>query len=188
MDRATIRRESSPVLSDPISSADPAQSGSQGDHGHDEFGAALRTPPWLLDASPPTQRGTALPDGRRFAALSTLPEGLRLPPRRNVPLAKHLRQEAELPALPESPPATDSVPGSVPMLLPAAETRQLGFNCPACFAVLIIKDPATYHGSPAPCPTCGTRIQPPQCVPESPFSIVHRTAPVPMPMRWALEE
>ncbi len=70
-----------------------------------------------------------------------------------------------------APPATEA-PG--PVMLPDPAARQLGFNCPACFAVLVIKEPATYDGRPAPCPTCGNRILPPQCVPESPFSIVHR--------------
>ena len=126
--------------------------------------------------------GVPLPDGRRFAALSTLPEGRRMPTRRDVPLAKHLRQEQRHPAspVPEAPEILP--PASAPVLMPPAESRQLGFNCPACFAVLIIKDPATYDGRPAPCPTCGIRIQPPQRVPESPFSIVHRTAPVSLPL------
>ena len=125
-----------------------------------------------------------LPDARRFAALSTLPEGRRLPPRRDVPLAKHLREEQAALEQTISNPAEILPP--VPIPLPPAESRQLGFNCPACFAVLIIKDPTTYDGRPAPCPTCGIRIQPPQCVPESPFSIVHRTGPLTLPQRHRL--
>jgi hypothetical protein len=117
-----------------------------------------------------TESPAALPDARRFAALSTLPEGRRLPPRRDVPLAKHQRPEPV-----DSTPAAPAESLAVPLPPPAA--RQLGFNCPACFAVLIIKDPASYDGRPAPCPTCGIRIQPPQCAPDSPFSIVHRPAP-----------
>jgi len=140
-------------------------------------------PPWAKDG---LMAGRAdnmpPPDGRRFAALSTLPEDRRMPVRRNVPLAKHQRQEQSSvqplgPDAQEIPP-----PASAAVLLPPTESRQLGFNCPACFAVLIIKDPATYDGSPAPCPTCGIRIQPPQCMPESPFSIVHRTQPVSLPL------
>ena len=118
----------------------------------------------------------SLPDARRFAALSTLPAGRRLPAKRDVPLARHLRQE---PSPGESmPPAPPAGP-----VLPPASSRQLGFNCPSCFTVLIIKDPTTYDGRPAPCPTCGIRIQPPQCAPASPFSIVHRPGPAVPPGR-----
>ena len=134
-------------------------------------------PPWARDGWRGEVGGAVVPDGRRFAALSSLPEGQRLPTRRDVPLAKHLRQDqraAQEVREQEEVALRLRGPVTTPVLLPPAESRQLGFNCPACFMVLIIKDPATYDGRPAPCPTCGTRIQPPQCAPESPFSIVHR--------------
>lgn len=121
--------------------------------------------------------------GRRFAALSTLPESLRLPPKRDSLPARHQRMPLAPTETALAPPAPPPLPlGPVaPVLLPAATARQLGFNCPACFAVLIIKDPSSYDGRPAPCPTCGIRILPPQCVPVSPFSIVHRAALHPSP-------
>lgn len=179
--------------------------------------------------------------GRRFATLSSLPAARRIPARRDVPAARHQRENAQAAAaaaaaavaatvpevtvaspvypglseaasrqtLPEAAPlpilprAVVSVALSHPQaqagppahalqmqvqpawpqpqlqpppaaMLPAVSARQLGFNCPACFTVLIIKDPTTYDGRPAPCPTCGIRILPPQRVPESPFQIVHR--------------
>lgn len=108
---------------------------------------------------------------RRFAALSTLPENHRLPPRRDALPARHQRPAAS-PA--EEGAGTAPSLRPAPAMLPAAALRQLGFNCPSCYAVLIIKDPSTYDGRPAPCPTCGIHILPPQCVPESPFSIVQR--------------
>lgn len=125
--------------------------------------------------------------GKRFAALSTLPAGQRLPVKRSLPLAKHLREdqaaraasEAGLPMEP-TPETSSSLasrypvppPPAQPVALPVATERQLGFNCPSCFAVLIIRDPANYDGSPAPCPTCGVRIIPPRCLPDSPFTLV----------------
>ena len=91
-------------------------------------------------------------------------------------MAKHLRQEQL--SLESNPvEASDQRLQSSTVLLPPPESRQLGFNCPSCFAVLIIKDLVSYDGRPAPCPTCGIRIQPPQCAPESPFSIVYRVTP-----------
>ena len=175
-------------MSEPIYPAAPALPGSERGYGPHSGTMALTSPPWATAALPPTQINVNMGSGRRFAALSTLPEGRRLPARRDVPLAKHLRQESNLPDAPLTDLSASPPPGPAPLLLPSAECRQLGFNCPACFAVLIIKDPATYNGCPAPCPTCGTRIQPPQCVPESPFSIVHRTGPVILPHAERLEQ
>lgn len=115
--------------------------------------------------------------GKRFAALSTLPAGQRLPAKRAQPLAKHLREDQAAKAAAEAQPPTESglahrYPTPPTMALPQAVDRQLGFNCPSCFAVLIIRDPANYDGSPAPCPTCGVRIIPPRCLPDSPFTLV----------------
>lgn len=114
-------------------------------------------------------------EGRRFAALSTLPEALRLPPKRDTPLARHQRPATIPSPRPASEIAARPVPSPPSRQLPASSAQQLGFNCPSCFTVLIIKDPATYDGRAAPCPTCGIRILPPQRVPDSPFSIVHRS-------------
>lgn len=170
-----------PVLNDPDSAPPAALPGSPEPLWNHVPGGTLPSAPampsWRQEGGiNGGENRSPLPDARRFAALSTLPEGRRLPTRRDVPLAKHLRQEPN-PA--EAPPP--AAPESLAMQLPPAASRQLGFNCPSCFAVLIIKDPVTYDGRPAPCPTCGIRIQPPQCVPESPFSIVHRAAPANLP-------
>lgn len=115
--------------------------------------------------------------GKRFAALSTLPAGQRLPAKRAQPLAKHLREDLAAKAAAEALPQPESglaprYPTPPSVVLPQSVERQLGFNCPSCFAVLIIRDPANYDGSPAPCPTCGVRIIPPRCLPDSPFTLV----------------
>ncbi|MDB6069367.1 MAG: hypothetical protein JWL81_538 [Verrucomicrobiales bacterium] len=130
--------------------------------------------------------------GKRFAALSTLPAGQRLPVKRAVPLAKHLREDQAARAAAEEGPAPQPEtpsslaqryptppPVAAPVALPASTDRQLGFNCPSCFAVLIIRDPAHYDGSPAPCPTCGVRIIPPRCLPDSPFTLVRPARNIP---------
>lgn len=163
-------------------SASPAESGSpgaawneeeQGLSGHgivDFAGMAITPGAWTgLSLTAENRAGQPLA-GRRFAALSSLPPGHRLPPKREGLLPRAPAPTAEL-----SPPPA-SAPVQLPqVMLPPAESRQMGFNCPSCFTVLIIKDPAAYDGHPAPCPTCGIRILPPQRVPDSPFSVVHRT-------------
>lgn len=166
-------------------------------------------PPWAGMAGPIASRSTAPASGRRFAALSTLPEGLRLPPKRDALPARHQREAAPVPLEeslePNLPPAVSArpiprtprqgppadirtlvapaapAPAAPPpttdtALLPPPSERQLGFNCPACFSVLIIRDPASYDGRPAPCPTCGSRIVPPRIIPDSPFRVVERAA------------
>jgi hypothetical protein len=52
------------------------------------------------------------------------------------------------------------------------ELKKMGFNCPSCYTVLIIKDPDAYDGRPAPCPYCAVRIIPPRIAPDSPFSLI----------------
>lgn len=145
-------------------------------------------PPWAGLGSGMREALAASSGGRRFAALSTLPAGRRLPPKRDVIPARHQREATPVNPVPKAelalPPSPVVPPVAAPVMLPSATDRQLGFNCPACFAVLIIKDPVTYDGRPAPCPTCGMRILPPQCVPDSPFSIVHRPV-VPETPEWA---
>lgn len=143
-------------------------------------------PPWEGQAPLLGSRGGSLLSGRRFAALSSLPEGLRLPPKRDVVPARHQRAALpatdlalEIPAAPLPPPQSLLPPA--PVMLPSAQERQLGFNCPACFVVLIIRDPASYDGQPAPCPTCGCRILPPRRMPDSPFTLVQRRPQAPGP-------
>jgi hypothetical protein len=42
--------------------------------------------------------------------------------------------------------------------------RPLGFNCPACGVILIIREPDKYGGEAAPCPHCAVQILPPRIV------------------------
>jgi DNA-directed RNA polymerase subunit RPC12/RpoP len=155
----------------------PSLSDTDGVPGSQRANDRIGTPPWagLAAMAAASGRQMAPMEGRRFAALSSLPEALRLPPKRDTPPARHQR-----PAAPPSPQPGSEIPAQ-PVLpppsrqLPASSAQQLGFNCPSCFTVLIIKEPATYDGRAAPCPTCGIRILPPQRVPDSPFSIVHRS-------------
>lgn len=149
-------------------------------------GDAPDTPPWEGPMPLLGGRGASPLSARRFAALSSLPEGLRLPPKRDVVAARH--QRAAMPSadlaleVPMTlPPQKQTILPPAPVMLPAAPERQLGFNCPACFVVLIIRDPASYDGQPAPCPTCGCRILPPRRMPESPFTLVHRHLESPDP-------
>jgi hypothetical protein len=153
-------------------------------------GDADHQPPWVGSANALKRPGGTLPGGRRFAVLSTLPKHLRLPPKKDLQPSRHQQKPTKAAgtanATPKARQAAAVLPPVTPLpspvLLPDPAARQLGFNCPSCFAVLIIKDPSTYDGRPAPCPTCGIRILPPQCFPDSPFSIVYRSgAPVPPP-------
>ncbi len=59
--------------------------------------------------------------------------------------------------------------------------RKIGFNCPACLAILVIKKPDHYDWNAAPCPNCQTVILPPRIVPTSPFSVVQCLPPGPTP-------
>ncbi len=60
----------------------------------------------------------------------------------------------------------------------AVPAKQLGFNCPSCFTILIIKDPASYDGRAAPCPYCSKVIIPPKVAPESPFTLITHGRPL----------
>jgi DNA-directed RNA polymerase subunit RPC12/RpoP len=165
-------------------STSPAAAGSDDPTSVDEGLAGLDIPDfstgslapgaWMgLTTTAENRTGQPLP-GRRFAALSSLPADRRLPAKReNIPPRASPPPTTEL-----APPA----PLPPPVMLPSAESRQMGFNCPSCFSVLIIKDPSSYDGRPAPCPSCGIRILPPQRVPDSPFSIVHRSSPPALPL------
>lgn len=120
-------------------------------------------------------RGSAA--DRRFVSLSALPEDQRIPTKRGLPVGRSLREHV-VTAMPPAPPP--QVPPPAPAPIPAPELRQMGFNCPSCFMILIIREPAAYDGRAAPCPCCGAVIMPPRVAPASPFSIVMRAAgPVP---------
>jgi hypothetical protein len=68
--------------------------------------------------------------------------------------------------------------------------KQIGFNCPSCLAILIIKQPENYDGQAAPCPNCGVVILPPRVAPPSPFTLLapasQRGALPPPPLAAAL--
>ncbi len=48
--------------------------------------------------------------------------------------------------------------------------RPIGFNCPACSVVLVIREPEKYDGQAAPCPHCGVAILPPRVAHGNPFA------------------
>jgi hypothetical protein len=70
------------------------------------------------------------------------------------------QQPRELPGMPAVKLQKISVPDA---------NRKVGFNCPACLAILVIKQPDNYDWTAAPCPNCQTVILPPRIVPPSPF-------------------
>jgi hypothetical protein len=106
--------------------------------------------------------------GKRFAPLSALPPDRRLPPRR----------EGGLGPMPPMAGPPQIAPRELPGLAPASVAKQLsrikqiGFNCPSCLAILIIKQPEQYDGQAAPCPNCGVSILPPRIAPASPFVLL----------------
>ena len=117
--------------------------------------------------------GTVLPPPAsaavpRFAPLSALPPERRLPPRRG-----------SQPAGPTPPPPPQQI---APRELPGtahpnpakqlSKIKQIGFNCPSCLAILIIKQPENYDGQAAPCPNCSVVILPPRIAPASPFTLL----------------
>ena len=144
--------------------------------------------PWANIPSSAVGQTEPAAQDRRFASLSSLPEAGRLRPKRDLsPVRQARAQERALAAAGLPPPTVMPVgPVSMPLQFPPPAMRQLGFNCPGCFSVLIIKDPSSYDGKPAPCPTCGSRILPPRCVPESPFSIVPQQNALAVPVRAGL--
>ena len=118
---------------------------------------------------------TAVRDTLRFVALSALPPenrhpvrkgggrpGLRVPRRLMAVRPKPVESDDSGEAM--APPAVRS--------LPLSTYRQLGFNCPSCYTVLVIKDPENYDGRAAPCPYCAVNIMPPRIAPSSPFTLV----------------
>lgn len=132
---------------------------------------------------PPPPVSTERP---KFVALSALPPGQRLRPReggqRPGLMVPRRLQEMRAPVVPmtpivperrvEPPPPESAPPAVVPVATPAASARQLGFNCPSCYTVLVIKDPENYDGRAAPCPFCAVTIIPPRIAPPSPFTLI----------------
>jgi hypothetical protein len=58
-----------------------------------------------------------------------------------------------------------------PTQRPMVAARPVGFNCPACSVVLVVREPHGYDGRPAPCPHCGVFILPPRiATAQSPFN------------------
>jgi hypothetical protein len=118
-------------------------------------------------------------ENARFAPLSALPPEKRLPPRRGTPgppvAATQSTQIAprELPGIVHPNPARQ-----------ISRIKQIGFNCPSCLAILIIKQPEHYDGQAAPCPNCNVVILPPRIAPASPFTLLggpNSSAPYPPP-------
>lgn len=131
-----------------------------------------------LSALPPEKRMPPRTDGprkglfvpRRLDQLSGVVAARRILPTEPVPAAESATAQA-IPLTLESPVAH---PGPQPVHppVPLPEFPRLGFNCPACFTILYIKDPAGYDGRPAPCPYCRVAILPPRLVPPSPFILI----------------
>jgi hypothetical protein len=117
------------------------------------------------------------PPTGRFAPLSALPPDKRLPPRRDTYEAQRQQEQAQAQQAlaPTAPPAI--APRERPGTAHANPARQLmsvkqiGFNCPSCLAILIIKQPENYDGQAAPCPNCAVVILPPRIAPTTPFAL-----------------
>lgn len=133
------------------------------------------------NASEPYDTQTERP---RFVTLSALPPEKRLLPRSDGtrPGLMVPRRLAQMEDTPRSAPESSSNPPSRVVSPPAEEAvplpvfpptfRPLGFNCPSCFTVLVIKDPESYDGRAAPCPYCNVAIMPPRIAPPSPFTLL----------------
>ena len=131
---------------------------------------------------------------RRFVALSRIseekqPEPLRRPVEPRLPALPGKKEFSPSQLRPVTPrPATDrageemlepqtdspvtSLPALPAPLNPPAPLPQMAFNCPACFTVLVITNPSSYDGAPAPCPYCRTTIAPPRIAQASPFTLL----------------
>ncbi len=91
-------------------------------------------------------------------------------------IAPSLTSSAPVRPLPVPPVATPAVRAPVPVPAIPAALQQIGFNCPSCFTVLVIKDPSSYDGRAAPCPYCAVTILPPRVAPPSPFKVLQAVA------------
>lgn len=116
-------------------------------------------------SSSPASRPTAAYVGHpRFAPLSALPPDKRLP---------KLRSEIPPATAPGglAPRQLPGIPSAKPVMSQPA--KQIGFNCPSCLAILIIRQPEAYDGGAAPCPGCGVSILPPRIAAvSSPFTLL----------------
>lgn len=157
----------------------------------------------LGTAKSPEEPQDAEPGPPRFVSLSALPPEKRLRPRQDgtrpglmVPRRLAEQSAAAGPAMAEVQPPPPPVTVSPPAVPVSRESpspvncRQLGFNCPSCFTVLVIKNPESYDGRAAPCPCCSVVIMPPRIAPPSPFTLVDiptndaPTLPPARPSRW----
>lgn len=133
-------------------------------------------PTQFHDPLPPSTFQPAPPPAVRFAPLSSLPPGQRIPTRRaTTPSATQQAvisgiEPRQLPGMPPVNPGKLAVP-----------FKQIGFNCPSCLAILIIKQLETYDGQAAPCPSCGVVILPPRiAAPVSPFTLLSPAGAAPL--------
>jgi predicted RNA-binding Zn-ribbon protein involved in translation (DUF1610 family) len=86
----------------------------------------------------------------------------RIQPR--VPLAQRQAEAAALSVTESVTAAASSTAGMI--------ERPVSFTCPACMVVLMVRQPASYDGRPAPCPHCGVSILPPRiAAAASPFDL-----------------
>ena len=139
----------------------------------ESFAEAMSGSPVQPASLGPQSRARAL----RFAPLSALPEGKGLPARRDEVGPSAMSTPSgiaprQLPGIPHPSVKRQSLPTS----LPAKEDRQLGFNCPSCMTILIIKQPESYDGQAGPCPHCAVIILPPRIATPSPFTLIASSA------------
>ncbi|HWB03761.1 MAG TPA: hypothetical protein VG796_12110 [Verrucomicrobiales bacterium] len=138
----------------------------------------------------PVEEPMSFGERPRFISLSALPPEKRTPGRtenqRILKVPRSLQESGSVPP----PPDQASPPALMPKeMMP--DLRQLGFNCPSCYTILIIKDPQNYDGRAAPCPYCGVNIVAPRVAPPTPFTLIAMPSeansglpPVVRPTHW----
>ena len=123
------------------------------------------------EAASPVVRGVE----RRFVALSALAPDERLPAAASAVLPRRVeaRRQATSPKVVSRvlPAPSQEAPGAPRVRAAGLAGHTLGFNCPSCFAVLVIREPEQYDGRPAPCPHCGVVIMAPRVAPPQPFHV-----------------
>jgi hypothetical protein len=130
----------------------------------------------------------------RFVSLSALPPEKRMPPRHDgvrpgMFVPRRLEPLSGAATTPSLKALALKPPSPTPTALEPAGFPRLGFNCPSCFTVLFIKNPAEYDGRAAPCPYCRAAILPPRMAPASPFILIAdgsapEALPAPRLSRW----